>query len=232
MKSIQVVMFLLCFAQISFAGGCKKLINAIYENNLEKVTQLLEKVDPDCVCQKEYTPLIAAAEEGYLSIAKVLLEKGADPDLGLDNEGSPLIFAAREGHLEMVKLLQSYKADIDLPVIGDGNALTAASQSGYLSIVEFLLQSGADVNKAIPFDDTPLINAASGGHLHIVKLLVANGADVNQTVKVHADEIKLISKRKDISPNLVPKTRSALSIAEENGFKEIVSYLKENGAFQ
>ena len=49
-----------------------------------------------------------AAENGYVSVVKQLVEKGVSPHIKCDINYNPLHYASKEGHVELVKLLNSY----------------------------------------------------------------------------------------------------------------------------
>ncbi|KAH7008752.1 hypothetical protein EDB80DRAFT_751365 [Ilyonectria destructans] len=59
------------------------------------------------------TPLLYAAERGYLAVVKELLENGADPNSGDDEGRTPLLYAAERGYLAVVKELWLLLLDDD-----------------------------------------------------------------------------------------------------------------------
>jgi ankyrin repeat protein len=73
-----------------------------------------------------------------------------------------------------------------------------ASLDGSLEVVKYLVEQGADIH-----DNNDLVLIWARGHLEVVKYLVEQGADI------HA------------------KNDAALKWASENGYYEVVIYLKE-----
>ncbi|MEQ8953869.1 MAG: ankyrin repeat domain-containing protein, partial [Gammaproteobacteria bacterium] len=92
-----------------------------------------------------YTPLLFAARNGHVNLARLLLESGADVNGLAGNGASPLVIAIHSGHTELAELLLQNNADPD--AIGAGyNALHAAVLRGDLQSVRALLARGADAN--------------------------------------------------------------------------------------
>ena len=59
---------------------------------------------------KGSTPLHIAAEHGRLSVAKLLLERGADPKKVNEDGDTPLSLARENGHQEVFTLLRRRRA--------------------------------------------------------------------------------------------------------------------------
>lgn len=95
----------------------------------------------------------------------------------------------------------------------DGILLMAA-YANLPRIVAAAIQEGANPNVRRAGDDySPLMLVVWSGGLASVKLLVESGADVNARIEVERD-----------------RGASALLIASQQGFEEIVKYLLESGA--
>src|SRR6056300_1586157 len=90
----------------SFRHACER-------NNIEYVRFLIEKgFDVNYQdASEDYTPLICAAMENELHIAKLLLEHGADPNKDAHGE-SPLGFALSNRIIDMIKLLLENGASV------------------------------------------------------------------------------------------------------------------------
>ncbi|HUF77648.1 MAG TPA: ankyrin repeat domain-containing protein, partial [Thermoanaerobaculia bacterium] len=99
------------------------------------------------------SPLIQAADAGYLEIVRLLVEAGADVDLVVPGDENPLIRAAGSGHLEVVRLLLDRGAD---PNIRTFEAPAPWRPEGEVR--------------------TPLLQARRGGHDEVARLLLARGA--------------------------------------------------------
>ena len=116
-----------------------------------------ETVDADRRSQRD-TPLTAAASEGHLTSAKLLVESGRC-DLGLPQQSSN----CPSGHR--------------LP---SDDALTLAAKRGDVALVDLLLSRGANPNGGAPGTcDTPLTAAATCGHADVLERLLKAGADVD-----------------------------------------------------
>lgn len=129
----------------------------------------------------------AAANEGAVDIAKLLMKYKADVNGGINpnSRGSPLMFASYKGDLQMVKLLVTSGADVNAFGAHWTNipAINAAARNGHVRVVEFLVSSGANVNIADHHGFTPLITAARSGisapYVEIVRLLLQAGASAS-----------------------------------------------------
>lgn len=172
---------------------CKELLAAVKERNSEKVRELLNTADPNCInfnlkrvevqkgqtffVQDPRTPLVAAARDGNLEAGKFLTEAGADVEFHAPGDESPLMAASANGNLDFVKLLIANGADVNKKLSGDGTALIVASRGGHAETVKYLLSQGAEVDGMVNTDGTPLINAVRRGHYEVSKILLENGAD-------------------------------------------------------
>src|SRR3990170_477435 len=83
-----------------------------------------------------------ASERGYLSLVKLLLDRGADIHAPQGGDEA-LKRAANNGHLDVVKLLLDRGADIHA---GTDYALQLAALYGHLDVVKLLLDRGADIH--------------------------------------------------------------------------------------
>ena len=87
------------------------------------------------------TPLMLAAINNQLDLAKVLIERGAD----VNRPGwSPLHYAATRGHRDMMRLLLDHDAYIDSESANGTTPLMMAAYSAPPLAVKLLLEEGAD----------------------------------------------------------------------------------------
>lgn len=177
------------------ANRCETLLRAVKEQNLNKVKDLLKQINPNCKSSKhesevlvlrgkEYqiigaqTPLVAAARNGNVEIAKLLIEAKAKVEYYGRDELTPLMEAAAFGNMDIAKLLIENGASVDKKLPGEGTALLVAARKGHPEVIEFLHQKGAKIESEYG-DGTPLLNAVRNGHVQAVKMLVHLGAKVD-----------------------------------------------------
>ncbi len=87
------------------------------------------------------TPLMMAAFDNQIGLAKLMIEKGAD----VNKTGwTPLHYAATKGHVEMMKLLLEMHAYIDAESPNGTTPLMMAAHYGTPLATKLLLDEGAD----------------------------------------------------------------------------------------
>jgi ankyrin repeat protein len=199
------------------------------------------------------TPLSIASANGSAAILKQLLTAGVNANTPVSKSGdTALMLAARTGKPDAVQALLDYKADVNArETWGGTTALMWAVAEKHATVVQILLAHGADVNahsKIVPAPQrrgdgnmkgfaprdlkpgenpeslvqgkdlnivtpsgglTPLMFAAREGDLDSAKILIAGGAALNRAAG-------------DLS--------SALTLAIQNGFYDLASYLVDKGA--
>jgi len=115
--------------------------------DVRSLTSLLEQgVDPNIRDDRsKSTPLMAAASQGQITVAKQLLQAGADVNAQDDLGTTALIRAAEAGQREMAELLLDAGAVIDvIEALHNQTALFKAAAEGHLSTVQLLVERGAD----------------------------------------------------------------------------------------
>lgn len=129
-----------------------------------------------------------------------------------NKERQTLFEAAFAGDIDGVRLsLRSGQDPNIYESLHGWTPLMQACAKGYTEIARMLLQAGANPNaqKFSGDKETALMYASQRGHEEIVKLLLEAKAD----------------------PNIKNESgKTALAMAERNGFAEISNILKENGA--
>lgn len=144
------------------------------------------------------TALMIAVEKDNLPLCELLCKAGADINPQRGRKRSPLVIAVLRSNEEMVKFLgaqPNFKMD--------PNALTAAVLTHQLDFVKLLIKMGCPVSPE-GVVEAPLIGAARSNHLTILKVLLDKGADPHQ---------------------MDSKGKTALTIAAERGFSQIVTQL-------
>ena len=118
-----------------------------------------------------------------------------------------------------------------------------ATKQNNLEKVRFLLEHGTNINAKDKYGQTALMNAAHRGQVELVRLLIDNGADLNTTAKYNLSALMLsiIAGHPDVARLLIEAGAdvnlrsnrnfySALRLAENAGYSEVVVLLKQKGA--
>ena len=130
----------------------------------------------------ERTPLLVAATNDQVAVARLLVALGADPDALDDRHDTPWLVTGVTGSVPMLEALLPAKPDLTIRNRFGGTSLIPASERGHVDYVEWVLQTGIDVNHVNDLGWTALLEAVilgDGGpdHQRIVRLLLAAGAD-------------------------------------------------------
>jgi len=215
-----IIFFLLTLSSISHSQDFDKLASAVVNKDLNMLDSLLDTGIDINITEEDRGAtvlLIACSFKDYDNVVSILISRGADVNFKGKDGRTPLIWAAGNS-FESAKILLENGADVNAK--GD-DGMTAFIQStfGILSkkvstdVMDLLLKNGADVNSALEGKDaagwTALLFAAVNGDYDLVKYLLSHGANVNHT----SDE-----------------GSTALSLARQEKYKEIISLLKEHGA--
>ncbi len=127
------------------------------------------------------TPLVNAAQKGWMQAVTFLLDNGALMDKGA------LFAATTEGRKAMVELLLARGADVNAQDDGGTTPLYRAAEKGFLSVAEVLLQHQANLEARMMKGEnwvkgrTPLTAAVNARRPAMVTFLLAQGADINTT---------------------------------------------------
>jgi ankyrin repeat protein len=120
---------------------------------------------------------LRAADEGCITIAIALMNRGASV-LARDRfSNTALIKAARSGHASTVRLLLDRGSEIDHANLNGTTALATALARKREAVVELLLSRGAKTARADPRGVTLLCTAAFNGEEAQVRRLLDEGAD-------------------------------------------------------
>ncbi|KAL1618412.1 hypothetical protein SLS56_010564 [Neofusicoccum ribis] len=109
------------------------------------VAKLLFEHDPNQLNDhffNGYTPLGAAAENGYLAVVKFLLKSGADITATNDNGMSSLYGAVMSGKRDIVELLLDHGASISVRRTGGWTPLHLAAESGQVDMITEFCRNG------------------------------------------------------------------------------------------
>ncbi len=125
---------------------------ASHQNHLFVVRCLL---DPHAAVNlfniRGFTALVFASQFGYLSMAKVQIERGET-----DSGGITIIVACAHGYARVTQTLLDFGASIYLAGKDGCTALAAAALAGHGAIVQRLVARGSILDAASATGETPL----------------------------------------------------------------------------
>lgn len=139
------------------------------------------------------TPLMEAANGGFVEVGKILIEKQADVNAPPVNstKDTALTIAADKGHKKFVDLLVQAGAQIEAKNKKGCTALWLACNAGHEDVVKFLISYMADVDAEDNRHVTCIMAAFRKGHENIVKQLV-------ERISHYPNEIELDRVIKDL----------------------------------
>jgi len=208
------------FSYFSTAQDYDNLANAVYNKDIDKINELLDG-GADINATPEGYPstvlFIASSFEGYEEIVSLLISRGADVNFKGKDGRTPLMWAAGNS-LQTTQLLIDNGADVKAKGDDGMNAFIQAT-FGILSgkvtteVLGLLKSKGANVNSSLAGKSasgwSTLLFATVNGDKDLVEYLILNGANVNHT----SDE-----------------GQTALALARQEKYEEIVRLLKKHGA--
>lgn len=165
------------------ASSQEHFFKAVRANDYEGiVTALEEGVNVDSSDCRNQTALMIAAQYGYLSVARLLLEYGANTEAVFEDTqytltSTVIVIAAGNGQDHIIELLLEFGANING---GNSRALHAAVSKNFESTVRLLISNGVDVNRyrTPGYEETALHEAARLGQRNIAQILLEHGASV------------------------------------------------------
>lgn len=173
------------FGELLNTGTIPQIIPACRNNDYEKVRTLVESgADVNFDDGEGNTPLIVAAEKGYLPIVEYLVEKGADVNNEVvwnysdgASKHSALYNACTKNMFNTAEYLIKKGADVNFV---DMQGFSVLQRSNDLSIITLLVQSGADINyRDRTYGCTPLHLAIDNHQKDIAHFFIDHGADVS-----------------------------------------------------
>jgi ankyrin repeat protein len=146
------------------------LTMALAESALNAAEALLDApgIDVNFLNADDESPLMFAALNGHLALAKKLIDKEAD----VNKTGwTPLHYAATKGHLEIMRLLFEHNAFVDAESPNGTTPLMMAAQYGTGAAVKLLLDEGAQATQKNQQGLTALDFAQRASRPDAIKLL-------------------------------------------------------------
>lgn len=192
--------------EIKDKQGHTAIFHAVRRNNLN-VLKFLQEDEiinfRELINQQDnhgLTPLMLAAEDGYIDIVKFLLSAGADAELKDRSKLTALDRAKRVGQDNIVKILATdlgrnfEKAilnndkneirsllDRGALAVNGKNLLSFLIRSRFYEFVADFIKAGAPLNFSDEYGYTALMNAADQGVMDVVQQLLEAGADATKT---------------------------------------------------
>jgi len=128
------------------------------------------------------TPLLLAASNDRVDVARLLVLLGADPDAQDDRRDSAWLVTGVTGSVAMLETLLPAGPDLTLTNRFGGVSVIPASERGHVDYVRRVVQTGIDVNHVNDPGWTALLEAivygdGSGPYQEIVGILLDAGAD-------------------------------------------------------
>lgn len=162
---------------------------------------------------------------------KMLLAAGADPELRSQHDWTPMMHAAYRGDVESADLLLQSGASFEDISSRDETVLLLASAAGSEAIVRRLLELGCAPESE--WSKRPVVNAEpSGGssgstqQQRIERVYTVGWTPL--MVACQVGSLEIVKMLLDAGANPEPKSplfKTALDIAKEQGWPEIVNYL-------
>ncbi|KAL9095203.1 MAG: hypothetical protein Q9165_002459 [Trypethelium subeluteriae] len=159
--------------------------------------------------ERNWTPLLQAADRGSRNIVEKLLDNDANIDHKDCYRLSALHIASAKGHTDVVELLSRRGADINARESTRRTPLHLASLNGHSKTVEFLCGRGVAMDVKDYMGNSALHLACSSGYTEIVDFLCRQGAEIEDTA---------------------PQGRTALHLAAGYGHTNTVLCLVGHGA--
>jgi ankyrin repeat protein len=148
---------------------------ALADSALKAAEALLNApgIDVNFLNLEDESPLMFAALNGHLALAKKLIDKEAD----VNKTGwTPLHYAATNGHVEIMRLLLEHNAFVDAESPNGTTPLMMAAQYGTGDAVKLLLDEGAQALQTNKQGLTALDFAQRASRPDAIKLLTPRSA--------------------------------------------------------
>jgi ankyrin repeat protein len=85
-----------------------------------------------------FTPVYVAAQQGHISVIKVLIEGGVDIDAMVGNGYTPLFMAAKKGHMAVIKILIKFGANLNVSNTQGVTHVLVAAYKRHTDVIEFM----------------------------------------------------------------------------------------------
>lgn len=179
--------------------------------------------DPNSMDVQVSTPLDNAADRGYASCCRLLLEAGAHPDpkkpKGLKT-GSALNCAARNTRDPlMLKTLLDFNADIESCGVDGKTSLIHVSRTDNVASALLLLEYGADINATSITGETPLTTAIIHNSHNVFRLLLQRWVEYGECPRMRGAHIlQLVATYADVETINILSTAEHFNVRYDAGY--------------
>jgi len=172
----------------------RDILHAVSVGDEAAVGDLLaRRADANAADDKGNTLLHTAARQGYVEIAKLLLDHDADVNATNSDGYTPLHLAARDGRSDAASALLERDADVNAKDDRGFTPMYLACRLGRGEIASQLLDHNADVSAKDSRGYSPLHVARKSGHTEIARLLHEHRAlDTTGQVPKHRGSIVVL----------------------------------------
>lgn len=157
-------------------NGFTILTDVVTYDNVDALQLLIDYgANPDGDGESDsYSPLIVACGDGYIDMARCLLENGASPYFW------PLFDSIYMADFDMVKLLVEYGADINAVKEDKECSILGIAVLNSSTIFSFLIEQGGNVDFCDPLTGRSLLaTTAKYAYVENARILIEAGADTS-----------------------------------------------------
>ena len=165
--------------QIKSASDLPKFHKAIWQEDFNKVSQLIKKNDVNGRDKEQRTPLHLAAARANEPILKLLCHYSPNVNAQDKRGKTPLVRATETGSSNIVNILLQAKANPNIPSLDGQSPIHVSSDLNDERSVKLLLDHQANINSPNAQGLTPLHIAAQAGHANLVALFANEGCNLN-----------------------------------------------------
>ncbi|XP_025083080.1 ankyrin-1-like isoform X2 [Pomacea canaliculata] len=176
----------------------RKLQEAIEQNDVATVQELLHQEFDVDFRYKGQTALQLAVCHGQFEICKLLLERGASVNETDVELNSLLNMACWHGFANISQLLIDSNVNKDLENDKGTTPLHACAKKGHASIAKILLAAGCNPNSPDRFGCTPAYIAARESHVQVMEELVYAGADLDWVDQNYRTPLMVAAEQGDV----------------------------------
>jgi ankyrin repeat protein len=226
-------------------NNSNNLLSVMADSNWAGVESILRQlpINPNARDKSGRTALHIACELGNLTVAGLLLKKGADIEARYNFGRTALHVAGEAGREGVLDFLIKNGANIEAKDNVGRTVLQRVCYKGYLSLATRLLDAGANSETQDETGSYPLHSACEKGHTHITSLLLDRGTNIINSrdnfgrsglhlacLYDHLDTVTWLCDRGAAYDSADCDGRTPLHVSSFKDHTEIVAYLVGVGA--